>query len=335
MTKNETPSLFAALLVALLANSLLRGQTGYWSRAGLLMAPVSAVVLACVGWAFARCWRLCNSFPLRWLFTLLLLASSMMELLRLWQLSSRLYPDGVTLAAICLMVLLPVIYLRRVSAISQTANVVLCLVLLAAAAMVLSIASKLRAQNLQITPLQWPDFAAAAQSQWVLYPEFLLPALWPEQEKRGAHTLGRLAAAAIAFDVGTHLVLELFFGAAMPGRSNPVHAAAQCGTLSIFNRLEWLQLLLWTMVVSLKLALYLYAMIRLCGGKSNTGNTAVGLDRFPLYFAGMLLLCVVFRKADVAEMLVLRNGAAWCFAALVGIGGVLQWLFCARPRPCR
>ena len=39
------------------------------------------------------------------------------------------------------------------------------------------------------------------------------------------------------------------------------------------------------MLVSIKLALYLYAAVRLLGGRGNKKeNNAVGLDRFPCYF---------------------------------------------------
>ena len=54
--KRECPSLFAALLVSLLVNVLLRSQTAYWPRAGLFSAAVCAPLLAGVGWLFARCW---------------------------------------------------------------------------------------------------------------------------------------------------------------------------------------------------------------------------------------------------------------------------------------
>ena len=52
--KRECPSLFAALLVSLLVNVLLRSQTAYWPRAGLFSAVVCAPLLAGVGWLFAR-----------------------------------------------------------------------------------------------------------------------------------------------------------------------------------------------------------------------------------------------------------------------------------------
>ncbi|MGN0984794.1 MAG: hypothetical protein ACI4OI_08110 [Gemmiger sp.] len=326
MTKNNTPSLFAALLAGLLSNVLLREQTAFWTRTGAIMAPFSVLVLVCTGWAFARCWRAWPNALFRGFFAVLLLFSSVLELLRLWRLSSRLYPDTVTLTAVCLMTLLPVIYLRRVSAIAQTANVLVCLLAVSAVLLLVSIAPRLRVVNLQMPALTWSTLCPAAEGQIILYPEYLLPALWPEQDKRGEHTLLRLSGWAIGMDVGAHLVLELFFGAAMPGQADPIHAVARCGALSIFNRLEWLQILLWSMAVSLKLALYLYAVFRLFNLPGAKANTAVGLNRFPLYFGGMLLLCVVLRKLDTAQALAARNVACWGLAVWVWIGGGIACL---------
>ena len=70
--KRECPSLFAALLVSLLVNVLLRSQTAYRPRAGLAAAPLCALLLAAVGWLFARCWRLACDPVLRRLFGALL-----------------------------------------------------------------------------------------------------------------------------------------------------------------------------------------------------------------------------------------------------------------------
>ena len=100
------------------------------------------------------------------------------------------------------------------------------------------------------------------------------------------------AASALGFDAAVHLLLELFFGAAMPTRQTPVQGAAQCGALSIFNRLEWLQILLWCMAVTVRLALYLYAMVDLWGGRAGAGSAAAG----------------------------------WGFAAVVMVTGGCQWL---------
>ena len=177
------------------------------------------------------------------------------------------------------------------------------------------------------------DFLAAVRDQLTLYPEYLLPALWPEQDKRGRHTLLRLAALALAFDVGMHLILELFYGAAMPLRIDPVHAAARCGALSIFNRLEWLQFILWVMAVTVKLALYLYALVRLLGGQNKAEDSAAGLDWFPLYPGGVWLLCAVLRKLDLDAALSLRNVLTWSFVGLTGIGGAAACLY-RRLRRC-
>lgn len=331
--KRECPSLFAALLVSLLVNVLLRSQTAYWPRAGLFSAVVCAPLLAGVGWLFARSWRLAADPVYKLLFGALLVYTSVLELLRLWQLADRLYPGAVTLTSVCLLVVLPVVYLRRVSALSQTAYAVLCLLVLATVAMLASVLPRLCIVNLQTAALTQDDFLAAVRDQLTLYPEYLLPALWPEQDKRGRHTLLRLAAWALAFDVGMHLILELFYGAAMPLRIDPVHAAARCGALSIFNRLEWLQFILWVMAVTVKLALYLYALVRLLGGQNKAEDSAAGLDRFPLYPGGIWLLCAVLRKLDLDAALSLRNVLTWSFVGLTWIGGAAACLY-RRLRRC-
>ena len=402
--KRECPSLFAALLVSLLVNVLLRSQTAYWPRAGLFSAVVCAPLLAGVGWLFARSWRLAADPVYKLLFGALLVYTSVLELLRLWQLADRLYPGAVTLTSVCLLVVLPVVYLRRVSALSQTAYAVLCLLVLATVAMLASVLPRLCIVNLQTAALTQGDFLAAVRDQLTLYPEYLLPALWPEQDKRGRHTLLRLAAWALAFDVGMHLILELFYGAAMPLRIDPVHAAARCGALSIFNRLEWLQFILWVMAVTVKLALYLYALVRLAawalafdvgmhlilelfygaamplridpvhaaarcgalsifnrlewlqfilwvmavtvklalylyalvrllGGQNKAEDSAAGLDRFPLYPGCVWLLCAVLRKLDLDAALSLRNVLTWSFVGLTWIGGAAACLY-RRLRRC-
>lgn len=114
--KCEHPSLYAALLVGVLVNVLLRSQTAYWCRAGVAAALVCAPVLAVVGALFAVSWRQGATPLLRLLFALLLAGTSVLELLRLWNLTQRLYPGAVTQLALCLLVLLPILYLRRVSA---------------------------------------------------------------------------------------------------------------------------------------------------------------------------------------------------------------------------
>ena len=106
--KRECPSLFAALLVSLLVNVLLRSQTAYWPRAGLFSAVVCAPLLAGVGCLFARSWRLAADPVYKLLFGALLVYTSVLELLRLWQLADRLYPGAVTLTSVCLLVVLPV-----------------------------------------------------------------------------------------------------------------------------------------------------------------------------------------------------------------------------------
>lgn len=326
--KRESPNLFAALLLGVFGNVLLSSQAGYWVRPGVLLLPVSVAALTAASLAFGWGWRQVDRNPAaRWLLLALLAMSSAIEILRLWRLFESAYPDGMSMFGICLMIVAPVIYLRRVSAIAQTANVVLVVLLAASVLMVVSIAPQLRLSNLQCVPLTVQQAGTTLWAQIVLYPEFLLPSLWPDSARFGKRTLLRLAGWGLAFSVGAHLLLELFFGMDALAQENPLHIAAQSGALSIFNRLEWLQLILWMMVVTIKLSLYLYAGVHLMGGHAcKSENNAVGLERFPFYFGLMLFLCALWRSADINRLTDVRNALMVIYVVLIVLGGGLRWL---------
>lgn len=323
--KRDCPSLLAVLTVSLLVNIFLRSQSSYWPRAGAATALVCVPLLAGVGYCFSAAWRCGASSLARIGFAILLLGTSALELLQFWQMFQRLYPGAASLTVVCLTVLLPVLYLRRVSALSQTAHVVLCLLLLGTGFLLLTVLPLLHFTNLQPVVLQEKDYAAAANAQLTLYPEYLLPALWPPRGREPRWPRLRLSAIALWSDVGLHLVLELFYGAALPQRTDPIHAVARSGALSIFNRLESAQLILWIMALTLKLALYLYAMSLLLLYRPQS-ETSVQLRHFPLYFGGLWFLCLLLRKIDITRAMQLRNTATWLFALWIGMGGAAVWL---------
>lgn len=333
--KREAPNLFAALLLGLFGNVLLCSQVGYYVRPGVLIMPMSAAVLVLVAVAFSWAWRLVGqNLPVRWGLLALLAMGSAVEILRLWRLFVSAYPDGMSMFGICLMIVAPVIYLRRVSSIAQTANVVLALLLVICVLLVASIAPELQLYNLQCVRLTRDQVQRTFLAQVVLFPEYLLPALWPGSARFGKHTLLRLSVFGVGFSVAAHFILELFFGADAPLQENPLHTAAQSGALSIFNRLEWLQLILWTMIVTIKLAMYLYAGVHLMGGHAcKSENNAVGLDRFPFYFILMLFLCALWRSADIDRLATARDLLLAVFVGLIVLGGVFRWLLGARPKP--
>ena len=112
--KRDCPSLLAVLTVSLLVNIFLRSQSAYWPRAGAATALVCVPLLAGVGYCFSAAWRCGTSSLARIGFAILLLGTSALELLQFWQMFQRLYPGAASLTAVCLTVLLPVLYLRRV-----------------------------------------------------------------------------------------------------------------------------------------------------------------------------------------------------------------------------
>ena len=333
--KREKPDLFAVLLISLMTNLLLGDGTGYWARLGLLSFPACAAALAGVAWLFARSWRQVEPLrPVRWLWLALLTGAAALELLRLWQLLCGVYPGSLTLLGVCLAALLPVLYLRRVSAIAQTANVLLTLSLPAGLILIASVTGGLRVSNLQTPACTAAAWGQAAAAQMVVYPELLMPALWPDHDKRGPHTAARLAGIGLAVSAGLQLVLELYFGAALPWQENPVHTAARAGTFLLFRRLEWLQLALWCMMVSVKLALYLYAGVRLLGGQGcKSENNAVGIKRLPVYFLLVVSLCFCWRQTDPERLFAAQNRLTAAFAAAVIAGGGFLWL-CRSQKNC-
>ena len=137
-----------------------------------------------------------------------------------------MYPGTLGLAGTCFVVLAPVIYLRREPALRQTANALLVFGAACMAIMVFSVAPRLRVPNLHAAPLTGQDWQAAFVSQLALPPEYLLFALWPPQPGQRCRKAVTFAASALGFDAAVHLLLELFFGAAMPTRQSPVQGAA-------------------------------------------------------------------------------------------------------------
>lgn len=332
--KGNDPSLFGALLLSMFVHTLLRSQTLFWTRAGLLTMLPGILVSALGGIVFAHAWPRARGRASGALFTLLLAFGAALEILNLWRLYTAVYPDAVSLFGICLTVVIPVLYLRRVSAVAQTANVVLGLMIAAGLVLLLSVSGRLRVVNLQTDVTDAASLQTAFSAQCVLYPELLLPALWPDSAKRGRHTILRLAALGGLFNVGVHLLLELFFGAAMPEALNPVHQAARGGNLSIFDRLEWLQLIVWTMAVSVKLGLYFYAGTRLTGGRGINENNLNGLPHFVVCGAALVALCAVLQRyLDLSAAARLQNRAVWGFAALVAVTGGIRWLLGKRAGP--
>ncbi|MEE0801734.1 MAG: hypothetical protein U0L91_10725 [Gemmiger sp.] len=330
--KQNKIDLRSALLLSLLLNPLLRSGTGYWSRAGLLTAPLCAALLFLVAVLFSAGWQRIAVRPLRIFFCAILALGSAFEILRLRRLLQMMYPGTITLLGCCFVLLLPVIYLRREPSLRQTSAAVLVLLMIGLFVLVVSVFPCLKVTNLQQGPLSWQDLSDAVRSQLVLYPEYLLPALWPQTEQRRNRSLLVLCGSAVAADAAVHVFLELFFGASMPWQTAPFQAAAQCGALSIFNRLEWMQLVLWCMIVPIKLGLYLYAMIGLSGGHTESLDTAVGLDRFPAYLAGMVLLCILFRNVDPDRLQFWETAACLGIAVPTVLGGICQCVFTSKKR---
>ena len=97
--------------------------------------------------------------------------------------------------------------------------------------------------------------------------------------------------------------------------------------------MEWLQLILWVMAVTVKLALYFYAMTRLLGGEARQENAAANLGSFYVYLLLLPTVCLLLRGLDVDAALRWRSAFTWGFVLLAWIGGAAAWL-CQKFRRC-
>lgn len=329
-TNSNTP-FWAALAASLATDILLRGQAAYPPRLGALAALVTVPGLALLVWAFGRCWH-CSHGPLvRLVFAFLLVLATLREILTVQSVLQQAYPGLFRLGVVGILLLLPVLYLRRSISLCQTGRVLLWLLVAAGVLLVVAVAPRLRVTNLQIVPLERQGWYGAVRAQFVIYPEYLLPALLVTKQNQKGRGTPLLPLFAVGLDVALHFMLELFFGAALQNRSMPLHTAASSGALSIFNRLEWVQLVLCCAVVSLKLALYLYGITVLARDGTVEGES-VDARHFLLYVAAVLVLCLLLQQSSDA-LEALYHTTAWVLVALVWIGGATGWL-CKRERRC-
>lgn len=297
------------MLAALSTNTLLAGQCIGMARIQLLTAlPVAAVLILLL--------RACRfDVPralgkgLFLLLTALLLLGLAAELLRLFQIHQSLYPGSVVLPGLLIAVGLPYLYLRDQQALQRTGQCIFWLLAIAFLIFLVSVADRLELTNLQFPCLNSADFLTAVQSQLRIYPEFLLLFLW--QNKAAEEGSAKLVAWQIGLTCGASVTLELLFGAGVEEMDYPISSAAKYGAVSVFTRLEWIQVGVWTLTLSLKLALYL-ASIRLAGEQCGllTRKTSAKMDSPLLLLLAGLTMALRKTSPDAIYQVVLAMSAA-------------------------
>ncbi len=331
MKKAKTDPLFPVLLLGLAADAFLENRIDLWSRVGLLALLPAALTIGTIGWLAQRAAAGLPPSAAALAGAPLLVFSAAVEILRLNALYAALYPSTLNLLTVGAALLLPGVFLRRNAALVRTAQVLLALLPVCLGVLLLSVAARLRVSNLQSVPVTRASLTYAWKARLWLRPEYLLPGFLPAlSARRSVSRQGmpfRLALSAGLLAAAFHLLLELFFGAGLPGVENPLHSAARCGALSVFNRLEWLQLALWTMAVTVRLALYLYAASRLCGTAIRAQSPADSLLPFGLCAGAVLFLAGTLRIMPLSGLQRLQNRLIWgCALAEILTGEGRTWI---------
>ncbi|MDD4850328.1 MAG: hypothetical protein PHO10_06460 [Gemmiger sp.] len=324
--KNDPKCLTPILLLGLLMDLLLSGRAVVWTRLGVATALLAVLLLGALCGAVYAAWRYAGACRwLRLLFAALLVLAGATQLLRLNALYRYAYPGATSLLGIGLAVLLPVLYLRQEGALAQTGNIALALFGVGCLLLVGSTAARLRITNLQGAALGPAGYVGALQSQLWLYPEYLLPAvLYGKQKKENQYPPFKLPLWGVLAGVASTLLLELLFGAALPSIQNPAHTAAAYGQLSVFNRLEWVQLMLWTVAVVVKLALYLYAIGGLVFCYGRPGPPAATLGAYAGYGVAVVLLAALLQVFSLEVLVAYQEEALLLLAVVILVAGGVQ-----------
>ncbi|MGN0975352.1 MAG: hypothetical protein ACI4OL_05065 [Gemmiger sp.] len=330
-SKKDSDGLLGVFVLCLLVEHLLRGSFNSSAAPMLQTLLFSAVILAVVMswfvWAQEQTCRVgwCKKLIQGVLAGVLALAgaSSALEAGRFCRYA---YGDDASLLYAAVMVMVPMLFLKKKTSLSGAAGLTLAAFAASFAVFLFSVFGRLRVQDLQFSmPGQ---IAGALEEQLILYPEYLLPAFWYTDKKQRCRNAQVLPVWNLAILSALYVVLEMLFGAGLSQRVNPFHSAAALGAISVFERMEWAMLMLGTAAVSVKLALYTVSLFRVFQQEEMLKKSARG----PLGCSAVLLgLGLVLRNVPAQDLTSWLNIGLWGMVITVCVIGT--GIFMAKGRP--
>lgn len=144
----------------------------------------------------------------------------------------------------------------------------------------------------------------------MIWPEYLALAIWVTEEGKAPLLWVPLVRAGVCSVI--LVMAELAFG--NRGARWPAQSLSLLGQLSVFNRLEWIQITVWLLLLMTRLAFYLY-LSRSILGKS---------DSFLL--AGAAWAVSIGLTALEPEIIwQIQQAALWAAAGIILVRGVCRW----------
>lgn len=294
-----------ALLTVLLTDS------ARWSNARetILLGLVEATLMSCLlvlVWWTSPVWQV--SPVLRWVFAGYLLISASHSATEMWQFYKTVFPNQIGCWTFFWLVIGAAMLLSdsRRGSLNNMAKILASLSLGALLVLIISGWSMFHWENLSTEAVSYPQLF-----QVRLFPEYLIfcGLLRPQKAK----TIFSFSFAFWGIQSALAIVVELVLGG-NPAQDFPIYSVALLGKISVFNRLEGVQVLCWLLLLCLKLALYLWAVGQLFPeGKS--------------WLHGLLVLSGVAMLLQLPERGIGSwfNAAGWLLTLTILCRGLCGW----------
>lgn len=176
--------------------------------------------------------------------------------------------------------------------------------------LILSCAGLLHVTNLSVWEEREIARAALSFRDLVPWPEYLALALWGSRE--GTAPLFWVPISKAGISAGILILAELALGDR--GAQWPAHSLSLLGQLSVFNRLEWIQITVWLLLLMTRLAFSLYLAGRI-----------MGISSWWLEGAVIWALFLFLSALDPGRAWALQRALLWGSTGIILIRGLCRW----------
>lgn len=309
----EKKSFSLLCLAASLGNLYFRMPQELPAQAALLVGVWQSILIFLILWLVRRAGRDWNSSVLvRYLLAGCFLFSAAVDLLDLNRFYQAAYPNqlhgwllGILLLGVAVMAVR-----GELRTLKHLTRIIFPLLVASLALLVLSCAGLFHPTNLSVWEGREVARAAISLRDLVPWPEYLALALWGVQE--GTAPLLWVPAARTGVSVFILILAELALGDR--GAQWPAHSLSLLGQLSIFNRLEWLQITVWLLQILTRLGFSLYLFRQ--------------LTKSPNWWLSGVLVWACFLCLSVwepAQAWAAQRAVLWGTTGIILIRGLCRW----------
>ena len=282
------------------------------AQAALLVGVWQSIFISLILWLVrkaGRDWK--SSGLIRYFLAVSFLFSAAVDLLDLNRFYQAAYPDqlhgwllGILLLAVAVMAVR-----GNLRTLKHLTRIVFPLLAFSLVLLVLSCLGLFHPSNLSVWEGREVSRAAISLRNLIPWPEYLALALWGSRE--GTFPLFWVPMARTGVSAFILILAELALGDR--GAQWPAHSLSLLGQLSVFNRLEWIQITVWLLLLLTRLGFSLYLAGQLTG--------KAGLIQGVVVWTGFLCLSVL----DPAQVWAVQRAILWGATGIILMRGLCRW----------